>query len=230
MPDDMPDLRPHLDYRGRVTTAQIKSRDRVRDLAEVFTHQREVNAMLDLVSEMFPNESEPGNTDRLFLEPACGHGNFLVEILRRKLATVTIKRYGRGERFEHRVLRCVASTYGIDISHDNVLESRERMTQVVEDEVGELSTEAQSALEAILKTNVVQADALADAAEIELIEYQTESCGFFTRIWSHPLDPAAATPNLFTPEPRKDAVPVHYSELARQIGPTTVGFVSRKAA
>lgn len=223
-------LRPHAEYRELVTTAQIKSRDRVRDLAEVFTHEREVNAMLDLVADMFPNADDPGNTDRLFLEPACGHGNFLVEILRRKLVTVTPRRYGRGDRFEHRVLRCAASTYGIDISLDNVLESRERMTQVITDEVGELSAEAHSALATILETNVIQADALAHAAEIELIEYRAESGGFFMRAWSHPLDPAAATPTLFTPEPRMDAVPVHYSELARQIGPTSVGFVGRKAA
>jgi SAM-dependent methyltransferase len=213
-----------------VTTTQIKSRDRVRDLAEVFTHEREVNAMLDLVADMFPSESDPGNTDRLFLEPACGHGNFLAEILRRKLATVTTKRYGRGDRFEHRVLRCAASTYGIDISNDNVLESRERMTQVVADEIGELSAEADAALAAILETNIIQADSLAHAGEIELVEYLPGNGGFFTRVWSRPLDPAAATPSLFTPEPRRDAVPVHYSELARQIGPTTVGFVGRKAA
>ena len=65
--------------------------------------------MLDLVPDMFPSATDPGNTDRTFLEPACGHGNFLVEILRRKLEYVTPRRYGRGERFEHRVLRCLAS-------------------------------------------------------------------------------------------------------------------------
>lgn len=57
---------------------QIKSRDRVRDLAEVYTHKREVDAMLDLVPGMFPSAADPGNTDRTFLEPACGSGNFLV--------------------------------------------------------------------------------------------------------------------------------------------------------
>jgi hypothetical protein len=73
---------------------QIRSRSRVRDLAEVYTHDREVHAMLDLVPDMFPTEEDPGNTDRTFLEPACGHGNFLVEILRRKLTYVTTSRYG----------------------------------------------------------------------------------------------------------------------------------------
>src|SRR4051794_35853101 len=107
--------------------AQIRSKDRVRDLAEVYTHDREVNAMLDLVSAAFPTSTNPGNTDSTFLEPACGHGNFLVEILRRKLQFVTPRRYGRGERFEYRALRCLASIYGIDVSEDNVLESRARL-------------------------------------------------------------------------------------------------------
>ena len=59
---------------------QVKSRKRVTDHGEVFTAQREVNAMLDLVKQ------ETGRIDSRFLEPACGTGNFLVEILKRKLA------------------------------------------------------------------------------------------------------------------------------------------------
>ena len=157
---------------------QIKSRERVRDLAEVYTHEREVNAMLDLVSDMFPSARDPGNTDRTFLEPACGHGNFLVEILHRKLKYVTPRRYGRGERFEHRALRCLASVYGIDICDDNVRESRERMQSMVSAHVeGHLGGHAPTigfseAVEAILETNIIRGDTLADAAEIELVEYR----------------------------------------------------------
>ena len=64
----------------RVMDQQIKSRQRVTDHGEVFTAEREVNAMLDLVKQ------ETERIDSTFLEPACGTGNFLVEILRRKLA------------------------------------------------------------------------------------------------------------------------------------------------
>lgn len=213
-----------------MNAAQIKSRDRVRDLAEVFTHEREVNAMLDLVADMLPSEADPGNTDRLFLEPACGHGNFLVEILRRKLTHVTARRYGNAERYEHRVLRCAASIYGIDICKDNVLESRARLAQVVADHSGSMSNGATDALSHILTTNIVHADSLADAAEIELIEYIPENGGRFTRVWSHPLDPDANIPNLFNKTPRRDAVPVHYTELTREIGPTSVDPLGRKAA
>lgn len=215
---------------------QIKSRGRIRDLAEVYTHEREVNAMLDLVSEMFPSAAEPGNTDRTFLEPACGHGNFLVEVLRRKLEFVTLRRYGPGERFEHRVLRCLASIYGIDICEGNVRESRERMRSLLEAHVAGClgATDPTKgftvAVEAILETNVVHADTLADAAEIELVEYRPGSGGTFTREWSRPLDAAVDEPNLFSLPPRRDEVPVHYSELGRQTEPTVADSAQREAA
>jgi hypothetical protein len=220
----------------RERRSQIKSRDRVRDLAEVYTHEREVNAMLDLVPTMFPSTNDPGNSDRTFLEPACGHGNFLVEILRRKLEYVTPGRYGRGERFEHRVLRCLASIYGIDICEDNVRESRERMRSVISGHLEEhLNPDAPTsgfdqAVETILGTNVVCADSLADAAECELVEYRPASGGTFTREWSRPLDPAAGELNLFSLPPRCDEVPVHYSELARQTEPTAADSARQKAA
>lgn len=218
-------------------SGQIKSRERVRDLAEVYTHEREVNAMLDLVPELFPSADDPGNTDRKFLEPACGSGNFLVEILRRKLNYVTPGRYGRGERFEHRVLRCLASTYGIDICAENVDESRERIRVVIEEHFGvhlgdQVPTPGfRDAVDAILATNIVRADALADAAEIEFVEYVPGSGGTFVRTWSHPLDRGVDEPNLFSlSEPRRDRSPVHYSDLARQIGPTTADLHQREAA
>jgi len=58
---------------------QVKSKKRVADHGEVFTSEREVSAMLDLVKQ------ETDRVDSKFLEPACGTGNFLAEILRRKM-------------------------------------------------------------------------------------------------------------------------------------------------
>jgi hypothetical protein len=214
---------------------QIKSRERVRDLAEVYTHEREVSAMLNLVPEMFPSAGDPGNTDRTFLEPACGHGNFLVEILRRKLEFVTPRRYGRGERFEHRALRCLASVYGIDINGDNVRESRERMRSAIGAHVeGHLGVDGPTAgfgdaVEAILATNVICADTLAEAAEIELVKYRHGSGGTFTREWGC-LDPVADEPNLLSLPPRCDEAPIHYSELRDNPGPVGREAIERKAA
>jgi hypothetical protein len=212
---------------------QIRSRERVRGLAEVYTHEREVEGMLDLVPEMFPSPEDPGNTDRTFLEPACGHGNFLVAILARKLEFVTARRYGRGERFEHRVLRCLGSIYGIDICEENVVESRERMRALVDQHIeSQLKGDGPTrgfvvAVEAILLTNVVCADTLAEAAEIELVEYRAGASGTFVREWSRPLDPTAGDLSLFSLPVRRDEVPVHYSELGC-LGERTLG--PRKAA
>jgi hypothetical protein len=233
--------RPRLsrppEIRGQASPSglQIKSHARVRDLAEVYTHDREVNAMLDLVPDMFPDENNPGNTDRTFLEPACGSGNFLVEILRRKLSYVMPRRYGRAERFEHRILRSLASIYGIDVSAENVEESRERMRTIVAQhleahEANETTSGFHEAFDAILATNVIHADTLADAAEIELVAYDPGANGTFIREWSRPLDPAATEPNLFTLVLRRDEVPVHYSELARQTEPAVADSAQREAA
>lgn len=213
---------------------QIKSRERVRELAEVYTHQREVVAMLDLVPDMFPSSQDPENADRTFLEPACGSGNFLVEVLRRKLRFVTPQRYRRGEVFEYWLLRCVASIYGIDISEDNIKEARERMRSTVAAHVEEhelsLTAGCDEALSAILFTNIVCADALADAAKIELVEYAPTGDGTFVREWARPLDPVADELSLFAPSSRRDEIPVHYSALARQNEPTRHDSAGRNAA
>ena len=105
---------------------QIKSKERVRERGEVFTAAREVNAMLDLVKD------ETENIDSTFLEPACGDGNFLDEVLRRKLA-VCKKRYGKSaadyEKFSF--LACT-TLYGVDIMADNVARCRERLFETWE--------------------------------------------------------------------------------------------------
>lgn len=205
---------------------QIKHRNRVRDLAEVYTHEREVTAMLDMVSDMFPSAADPENHDATFLEPACGHGNFLVAILQRKLRTVTADRYGTGAEFEHRVLRCLASIYGIDIDPENVADSRRRLHAVTTFHVGDPSARSDgfwSAVDVIVATNVVRADALADASVVELVSYQPGEGGTFVREWS-PLEESepADQMDLFAlpGEPQRDAVPVHYAELAANPKPT----------
>jgi hypothetical protein len=70
--------------------SQIVSRQRVADHGEVLTGSREINAMLDLLKQ------ETERIDSRFLEPACGNGNFLAEILDRKLAVVE-KRYRKSQ-------------------------------------------------------------------------------------------------------------------------------------
>ena len=106
---------------GDMADSQIKSRERVRAHGEVFTAEREVKAMCDLVRE------ETERIDSRFLEPACGDGNFLAEILHRKLA-VCDKRYGGAVvDWEKYSFLAVTSLYGIDILADNVVACRKRL-------------------------------------------------------------------------------------------------------
>ena len=94
----------------------IKSKQRVKDFAEVFTPKHIVKDMCDLVpAEMWVN------VDTTFLEPACGTGNFLVEILERKFKLC--KDWEDG-------LRALKSVYGVDIQQDNVEEAKGRLFEM----------------------------------------------------------------------------------------------------
>ena len=110
---------------------QIKSKERVAEHGEVFTAEREVNAMLDLVKQ------ETERIDSRFLEPACGNGNFLVEILRRKLNVIQRTNdlpHGSRTSFDKancELVQAVGSMYGIDIMQDNVDECRQRLERIV---------------------------------------------------------------------------------------------------
>ena len=107
---------------------QVKSRQRVSDHGEVFTAEREVNAMLDLV------KSEAERIDSRFLEPACGNGNFLAEILRRKLA-VAKRVYGKNPAdYEKWSMIALMNIYGVELLNDNAIECRERLYGIWNDE------------------------------------------------------------------------------------------------
>jgi hypothetical protein len=133
----------------------IKSKQRVADHGEVFTPPWMVNAMLDLV------KGETERIDARFLEPACGSGNFLVEVLRRKLAAVELK-YGRSD-FErrHYSLLAVMCIYGVELLPDNISECRDAMIATLKEF---LQMEEQSdllrAARYVLSQNLVHGDAL----------------------------------------------------------------------
>ena len=119
---------------------QIKSKERVAERGEVFTAEREVNAMCDLVA------NECLRPDSRFLEPACGDGNFLAVILKRKLAAI-------------------GSLYGVDIMNDNVIVCRERLYKIWNEEYTdhcktEASDEAREAAKFIISRNIINGNAL----------------------------------------------------------------------
>ena len=100
---------------------QVKSKKRVADHGEVFTAEREVKAMCDLVKQ------ETERIESRFLEPACGNGNFLAEVLSRKLALVK-KRYGKSPAdYEKFSVLAVTSIYGVELLPDNAAECRARL-------------------------------------------------------------------------------------------------------
>ncbi len=139
--------------------AQINSKQRVSDHGEVLTGAREVNAMLDLVKQ------ETERIESRFLEPACGDGNFLAEVLNRKLAVVR-KRYRRSQfEYERNAVVAVGSLYGIDILEDNVLACRERLHAIFEREYGALygkhvREDCLRSIRFILHRNIIWGDAL----------------------------------------------------------------------
>jgi hypothetical protein len=82
--------------------------ERIRKYGEVFTPAWVVSDMCDMLEQESPGAFEPSRT---FLEPTCGDGAFVVEILRRKF-----------ERCKRRgdYTAALKSVYGLEIQADNV--------------------------------------------------------------------------------------------------------------
>ena len=140
-------------------SSQVKSKERVRDHGEVFTNEREVNAMLDLVKD------ETENIESTFLEPACGDGNFLSEIIRRKLNIVK-ERYSKNlENHEKYSIVAISSIYGVELLKDNVLTCIDRLYNIWNEEYikiakKNINKDVQDACKYILTKNILCGDAL----------------------------------------------------------------------
>ena len=139
--------------------SQIISRQRVAERGEVFTAEREVNAMLDLVA------NECLRPDSRFLEPACGNGNFLTAILKRKLSELRRKYKNSPYDYEKQAIVAIGSLYGVDIMRDNVEECRERLFSIWNEEYtahckSDASEEARQAAKFIISRNIINGNAL----------------------------------------------------------------------
>ncbi|WP_315862961.1 MULTISPECIES: DNA methyltransferase [unclassified Thermosynechococcus] len=208
-----------------------KSRQRVVDYGEVLTPPHIVNAMLDLVKQ------ETERIDSRFLEPACGTGNFLVEILNRKLRVVEA-RYARVQlEYERYAILAVSSLYGIDILEDNAAECRQRLFAVFDEAYTRLFKDkakapCQETVRYILSKNIVHGDALtlktvgANPQPIIFPEWSLVNGSLLKRrdFAFHELVNQGAMRELplfsdageevFIPEPVKDYPPVHFLEVA----------------
>lgn len=138
---------------------QVVSKQRVADHGEVYTAKREVNAMLDLVKE------ETERIDSRFLEPACGTGNFLVEILSRKMEVV--KRRFLKNRYEYDLAcaQAISSMYGVELLPDNVETCRSRLFEqfldTYQQQTGNAaSPDLQRCVNFLLRKNILCGDAL----------------------------------------------------------------------
>ena len=210
-------------------TRQLKSKSRVADHGEVFTAEREVNAMLDLVKQ------ETERIDSRFLEPACGTGNFLVEVLRRKLAVVD-KNYKKSQLdYERYAVLAVSSLYGIDLLEDNVHECRQRLFAIFEQNYAirfkeKCLDECKNSVKYILGNNILQGDALtlqSGNQPIVFPEWSFVKGSMLKRrdytfhvlleksgiddmpLFSDENDPA------FIPEPIKEYPPIHFLKLGQ---------------
>ena len=163
---------------------QVKTKERVSNFGEVFTAEREVNAMLDLV------KNETINIESTFLEPACGDGNFLEPILKRKLQIVK-ERYSKSHAsYEKYSIIAITSLYGVDILQDNVEACINRLYNTWNDEYTKIckkdaSDVCRESCKYILSKNILCGDALtmlkSDGDPITFAEWKLASNTLFKR-------------------------------------------------
>ena len=94
----------------------LSKRERVRKYGEVFTPPEIVSHMCDLLEAESPGAFA---IEKTFLEPTCGAGVFILEILRRKFA---------GCRTHDDYRAALESVYGFEIQADNVAACIENVT------------------------------------------------------------------------------------------------------
>ncbi len=134
---------------------QVKSKQRVADHGEVFTPAWMVEAMLDLVKD------ETERIDSRFLEPACGNGNFLVQVLRRKLAAVELKYSKSNFERQNYALLALMCIYGIELLPDNIVECRANLLEIFAEYLNlKESDDLYRAAFQVLSQNLVHGDAL----------------------------------------------------------------------
>jgi len=210
---------------------QVVSKQRVADHGEVLTGRREVNAMLDLV------KSETERIDSRFLEPACGTGNFLAEILERKLRVVE-SRYGKSQLdYERYAILAVSSIYGIDILEDNVQQCRQRLFEIFDLYYlrlfkGKSNDDCRKSVRHILERNIIHGDALSlktvgeNSNPIVFSEWSPVNGSMLKRrdftfhglleheaIMELPLFSDLGE-DVFIPTPEKEYPPIHFLKVA----------------
>ena len=209
-------------------TQSDTNRQRIIDHGEVFTPPELVGNMLDLI------EHECDRVDSRFLEPACGNGNFLAEVLRRKLETIDKRNARNYEKWERDAILAICSLYGIDLLADNVAACRARLLEVTNETYdarfqSSLSAEATRAVAFILSKNILQGDAITlrtdDDHPIIFPEWSFINSTMLKRRdfeYDHLLDHACVSKlplfndlgeDVFVPTPVGEFPPCHYLKI-----------------
>ncbi|MFC0322118.1 SAM-dependent DNA methyltransferase [Gallibacterium melopsittaci] len=212
---------------------QVKSRARVANHGEVFTNEREVKAMLDLV------KIQSEQIASTFLEPACGTGNFLAEILSRKLTTsLALAKTNKSQKapkyaqfiYEKNAIHSISSIYGIELLPDNCLECRHRLftlfQQHYQQHFKHCDEKVIACAEFLLAKNIVNGDALdlKDLHKNPIIfsEWKFISDTLIQRrdyIYEHLVEKTnnhAPLDKGFIAKPIADYSPIHFLHLAEQ--------------
>lgn len=158
----------------------VKSKRRVADHGEVFTPAWMVEAMLDLV------KGETERIDSRFLEPACGNGNFLTRIVRRKLAAVELKYSKSDFERQHYALLGLMCVYGIELLPDNIADCRENLLEIFAEYLNlDPKDDLYRAAFFVLSQNLVHGDAMkmraSDGSPILFAEWGYLGKGTFQR-------------------------------------------------
>lgn len=166
---------------------QIKTRERVKNLAEVYTNDREVNAMLNLI----PIANPQVQLNYRYLEPSCGNGNFLIEILDRKICAVhELHKFNSMSIYLFYLARAVSTIYGIDICSSNVQEAIKRLKDIIVHHIdthfgiNNYSIKFLSIVDYILENNIVCGDALNQQEIIVFIEFVVDGFMFERRFYT----------------------------------------------
>ena len=200
------------------------------DHGEVYTREREVNAMLDLVQQ------ETQRIESRFLEPACGTGNFLIEVLRRKLEVVELRYRSSQTEYERYAFLAVTSLYGIDILADNIETCRDRLFELVQEAYtkrykAKSKKEFFTAVRYILERNILWGDALTlktpgeNPEPIVFAEWSAVNSSLIKRrdfVFAELVSHASLSElplfsdlgdDVFIPKPIKDYPPNHFLRL-----------------
>ncbi len=200
------------------------------DHGEVYTHDREVNKMLDLVKQ------ETKRIESRFLEPACGTGNFLIEILRRKLEVVELRYKSSQTEYERYAFLAISNNYGIDILKDNIETCQNRLFKLVREKYTKFYREKinknfVSAIHYVLTRNILWGDALTlktpakKPEPIVFAEWSPVNGSLIKRrdfVFSELVSHASLSElplfsdlgdDVFIPKPIKEYPPVHFLSL-----------------